>query len=118
MAKRDYYEVLCVERTVEIEEIKKSYRRLAIKFHPDKNPGDKAAEEKFKEVSAAFDVLGNEDKRKMYDEFGPEAAKLGFDPAKAKAYREYARQLLNQICCQAVFLTGCNGMGYSGNQPW
>ena len=76
MAKRDYYEVLCVERTVEIEEIKKSYRRLAIKFHPDKNPGDKAAEEKFKELGEAYEALSDPQKRAAYDQYGHAA----FDP--------------------------------------
>jgi molecular chaperone DnaJ len=76
MAKRDYYEVLCVERTVEIEEIKKSYRRLAIKFHPDKNPGDKAAEEKFKELAEAYEALSDPQRRAAYDQYGHAA----FDP--------------------------------------
>ena len=80
MPERDLYEVLGVSRTATADELKSAFRKAARKYHPDVNPGNKAAEEKFKEVSAAFDVLGNEDKRKMYDEFGPDAAKLGFDP--------------------------------------
>ncbi len=70
MAKRDYYEVLGVERGASAEEIKKAYRKAAIKYHPDKNPGDKEAEEKFKEAAEAYDVLSNPDKKARYDQFG------------------------------------------------
>src|SRR5580692_5895994 len=70
MAKRDYYEVLGVERTVEIDEIKKSYRRLAVKYHPDKNPGDKTAEEKFKELGEAYEALSDPQSRAAYDQYG------------------------------------------------
>jgi len=69
-AKRDYYEVLEVSKTASYEEIKKAYRKKAIQYHPDKNPGDKAAEEKFKEAAEAYEILGNEDKRRRYDQFG------------------------------------------------
>ena len=62
MSKRDYYDVLGVSRSSSAEEIKKAYRKLAIKFHPDKNPGDKEAEENFKEAAEAYDVLSNPDK--------------------------------------------------------
>lgn len=70
MAKRDYYEVLGVDKTAGEDEIKKAYRKLAIKYHPDKNPGDKEAEEKFKEAAEAYDVLSNKEKRDRYDRFG------------------------------------------------
>lgn len=70
MAKRDYYEVLGVEKTATADEIKKAYRKKAIQYHPDKNPGDKEAEEKFKEAAEAYDVLSNPDKRARYDQFG------------------------------------------------
>ena len=70
MEKRDYYEVLEVEKTASAEEIKKAYRKKAIQYHPDKNPGDKVAEEKFKEAAEAYDVLSNPDKRARYDQFG------------------------------------------------
>ena len=68
--KRDYYEVLGVQRNANADEIKKAYRKAAIKYHPDKNPGDKEAEEKFKEAAEAYDVLSNQDKRARYDQFG------------------------------------------------
>jgi molecular chaperone DnaJ len=71
--KRDYYEVLEVTRSANGDEIKKSYRRLAVKFHPDKNPGDKSAEEKFKELGEAYDVLSDDQKRAAYDRFGHQA---------------------------------------------
>lgn len=68
--KRDYYEVLGVSRNAEAAEIKKAYRKLALQYHPDKNPGNKEAEEKFKEAAEAYDVLSNEEKRRRYDQFG------------------------------------------------
>ncbi|HNQ67910.1 MAG TPA: molecular chaperone DnaJ [Bacteroidales bacterium] len=70
MNKRDYYEILEVGKEAGAEEIKKAYRKKAIQFHPDKNPGDKAAEEKFKEAAEAYEVLSNPDKRARYDRFG------------------------------------------------
>ncbi|MCD8262582.1 MAG: molecular chaperone DnaJ [Bacteroides sp.] len=69
MAKRDYYEVLEVSKSATADEIKKAYRKKAIQYHPDKNPGDQAAEEKFKEAAEAYDVLSNPDKRSRYDQF-------------------------------------------------
>jgi len=68
--KRDYYEVLGVTRTATFEEIKKSYRKLAVQHHPDKNPGDPHAEEKFKEIGEAYDVLQDDNKRAAYDRYG------------------------------------------------
>ena len=70
MAKRDYYEVLGVNKGASEDEIKKAYRKIAIKYHPDKNPGDKSAEEKFKEAAEAYDVLHDPQKRQQYDQFG------------------------------------------------
>ena len=76
--KRDYYEILGVSKTATADEIKKAYRKMAIKYHPDKNPGDKEAEEKFKEAAEAYDVLSNEEKRQKYDQFGHNMGPQGF----------------------------------------
>ena len=75
---RDLYEVLEVERTASQEEIKISYRKLAKKYHPDLNGGDLEAQEKFKEISAAYEVLGDESKRRMYDNYGTTDGSGGF----------------------------------------
>ncbi len=88
----DYYRVLGVARTASQDEIKKAYRKLARKHHPDVNQGNKAAEEKFKQLSGAFEVLSDPQKRAMYDEFGEDAARMGFDPKKAETYRAYRQQ--------------------------
>jgi molecular chaperone DnaJ len=88
----DYYKVLGVARTATAAEIKKQYRKLARKHHPDVNPGDKAAEEHFKQVAAAYEVLSNDDKRKLYDEFGAEGLRGGFDPEQARTYQRWTEQ--------------------------
>lgn len=76
--KRDYYEVLGVAKTANADEIKKAYRKLALKYHPDRNPGDKEAEEKFKEAAEAYEVLSDTDKRAKYDQFGHNMGPQGF----------------------------------------
>ncbi len=70
MAKRDYYEVLGVSKGASADEIKKAYRKVAMQYHPDRNPGDKEAEEKFKEAAEAYEVLSDNDKKAQYDRFG------------------------------------------------
>ena len=70
MAKRDYYDILGVSKGSTADEIKKAYRKKAIKYHPDKNPDNKEAEEKFKEAAEAYEVLSNDEKRQRYDQFG------------------------------------------------
>jgi curved DNA-binding protein len=89
---RDLYDILGVSRTSSHEEIKKAYRRLAKQHHPDVNPGNRQAEERFKEVSAAFEVLSDEKRRKLYDEFGADSLRSGFDPARAEEVRRWRRQ--------------------------
>ena len=71
--KRDYYEILGVEKGASDDQIKKAYRKVAMKYHPDRNPGDHAAEESFKEASEAYEVLGDDDKKAKYDQFGHQA---------------------------------------------
>ena len=77
MAKRDYYEVLGVEKNASEDEIKKAYRKIAIKYHPDRNPGSKEAEEKFKEAAEAYSVLSDKQKRQQYDQFGFDGPNMG-----------------------------------------
>ena len=77
MSKRDFYEILGVNKSSSQEEIKKAYRKVAIKFHPDKNPDDKAAEEKFKEAAEAYEVLSNPEKKQKYDRFGHDGLRGG-----------------------------------------
>ena len=92
--KRDYYEVLGVDRNTSSEDIKKAYRKLAVKYHPDKNPGDSGAEEKFKEVGEAYEVLIDENKRAAYDRFGHAA----FGPGAGAARRCWRVSTIRSIC--------------------
>ena len=73
MSKQDFYDVLGVDRNVDSNSLKSAYRKLAMKFHPDRNPGDQQAEKKFKEVSEAYDVLSNPEKKAAYDQYGHDA---------------------------------------------
>ena len=91
MPQRDLYDVLGVSRGASNDEIRKAYRKLAKKFHPDMNPGDKKAEEKFKEITAAHEVLSDPKKRKAYDEFGPDSLRTGFDEKAADQVRQWRR---------------------------
>jgi molecular chaperone DnaJ len=87
---KDYYKIMGVQRDASQDEVRKAYRKLARKWHPDINPGNKEAEQKFKEISEAYDVIGDEKKRKLYDEFGEEGLRAGFDAEKARQYREWS----------------------------
>jgi curved DNA-binding protein len=86
----DLYQVLGVAKTAQADAIKKAYRKLAGQLHPDKNPGNKKAEDRFKKVNHAYDVLGDDKKRKLYDEFGEEGLREGFDPERVRAYRDWS----------------------------
>lgn len=92
MAERDYYQILGVSRSASHEDIRKAYRKLARKYHPDINPGNKEAENKFKDISVAYDVLSDAQKRKLYDEFGEAGLAAGFDAEKARSYRQWQAQ--------------------------
>ena len=107
MTKRDYYEVLEVPRTASDVEIKSSYRKLAMKYHPDRNPGDTAAEEAFKEAAEAYAVLADADKRSAYDRFGHaavnSAAGQGFDPSVFSEFGDFGDILGNMFGFGDIF---------------
>ena len=88
---KDLYAVLGVEKSASADDLRKAYRKLARQHHPDLNKGSKQAEERFKEVSLAYDVLGDADKRKLYDEFGHDSLQTGFDAARAREYQQWSR---------------------------
>lgn len=89
---RDLYEILGVSRSADEDEIRKAYKKLARKYHPDLNQGDKEAEERFKEVAVAYEFLGDKDKRKNYDEFGADALNPNFDPDRAREFSRFRTQ--------------------------
>ncbi|HVG37160.1 MAG TPA: DnaJ domain-containing protein [Thermoplasmata archaeon] len=91
MKKRDYYEVLGVGKSASEADIKKAYRRLARKLHPDVNPGDKTSQKKFQEIQEAYDVLKDSEKRRAYDRFGHAASFAGFDAEAAEAAAGFGR---------------------------
>ncbi len=88
---KDLYRILGVSKNASVDEIKSSYRKLARENHPDRNPDDAKAEERFKEISVAYEVLGNEEKRKLYDEFGLAGIRSGFDADQARQYKQWGQ---------------------------
>ncbi|CAN5713421.1 molecular chaperone DnaJ [soil metagenome] len=105
---RDYYEVLSIERTADGEEVKRAYRRLAMKYHPDRNPGDAEAEVRFKEAAAAYEVLADDSKRKLYDQYGHE----GLRNAGGPAAHDFSRMNVEDIF--SIFGDIFGGMGGGG----
>ena len=113
MDKRDYYEVLGVSKNATDDELKKAYRKMAIKYHPDKNPGDKEAEEKFKEAAEAYDVLSNPDKRAKYDQFGHNMGPQGFPGGGAGGFYSSGGMSMEDIFAQFGDLFGGHA-GFGG----
>lgn len=111
--KRDYYEVLGVDKGASADEIKKAYRKLAIKYHPDRNPGDKEAEEKFKEAAEAYDVLSDPDKKQKYDQFGHSMGPQGFGGG-AGGYYSGGGMSMEDIFAQFGDIFGGGGFGGFG----
>src|SRR3954466_3090442 len=108
---RDYYEILALEKTADVEEIKRSYRRLAMKFHPDRNPGDAEAEVKFKELAEAYEVLSDPQKRKLYDQYGHEGLR-----GRGAAAHDFSRMDVTDIFSMFndIFAGGGGGGGFGG----
>ena len=110
--KKDYYEILGVKKSASADEIRKAFRKLARKYHPDVNPGDKSAEEKFKTLSEANDVLSDPKKRKIYDQVGFYSDNI--DPATAEAYARAGGGSRRRGGFPGGFPGGCSGDGGQG----
>src|ERR1700731_1425906 len=91
MAKQDFYETLGVSKSADAEQLKRAYRKLAMQYHPDRNSGDKAAEQKFKDISEAYDVLKDDQKRAAYDRFGHAAFEIGGGGPRGGGFRLWRR---------------------------
>jgi len=112
MAKRDFYEILQVAKTATKEEIKKAYRQQALKFHPDKNPGNKESEEKFKEAAEAYEILSDENKRQRYDQYGH----AGLGGANGGGYNMNVDDIFSQFGDIFSGMGGFSGFGGGGRQ--
>ena len=115
--KRDFYEVLGVDKKATPDEIKKAYRKKAIQYHPDRNPGDKEAEEKFKEAAEAYDVLSNPDKRARYDQFGPSMGPQGFGGGGFSGGGMSMEDIFSQFGDIFSGFGGFGGFGGGGGRP-
>jgi len=104
--KKDYYELLGISRTSSADEIKKSYRKLAMKYHPDRNPGDKQAESKFKEISEAYEVLSDANKKQQYDQYGHDGLKSAFGPGGFDFSRDFTHMSDLQDVLGSIFGDG------------
>src|SRR3954467_9364298 len=114
MAKRDYYEILGVSKSATADEIKKAYRKVAMQFHPDRNPGDKSAEEKFKEAAEAYEILSDADKRAKYDRFGHQAFAPGTGGFHGSANMEDIFSQFGDIFGDDIFGSFFGGGGRRG----